>query len=232
MKSSYIQKHTVLLMCAAFFLVLCSKAPQSSIVQKVDGDLRSGIRVIKLVSDPLPDFIHVYRGDAVELLFLKSSVPTWSMPLLPQATSTEQDRIISIKFTAADTGLFPIVSANDKKITTVSVQEYKTRQNSVITNLTGDNAVTALQDTSILVLDVRTPAEFQDGHIPRAVLLPVSELASRVDEIAAYKNRPVFVYCRSGNRSAVALQILTSEGFSNLLHLRNGFRSWKGDVAR
>ena len=114
----------------------------------------------------------------------------------------------------------------------MSVQEYKTRQNVVVTNLTGDATVAALKDTSILVLDVRTPAEFRDGHIPRAVLLPVSELASRIDEIAAYKTRPVFVYCRSGNRSAVALQILTAEGFTHLLHLRNGIRSWKGDLVK
>lgn len=61
-----------------------------------------------------------------------------------------------------------------------------------------------------LLLDVRTPPEFEGGHLPGATNIPVQELAFRLDEIAA--GRKVVVYCRSGARSAVAKKLLESEG--------------------
>lgn len=61
-----------------------------------------------------------------------------------------------------------------------------------------------------LLLDVRTPEEFQAGHVAGATNIPVGALAGRVGEIAA--GREVVVYCRSGRRSAAAAEMLRERG--------------------
>jgi phage shock protein E len=63
-----------------------------------------------------------------------------------------------------------------------------------------------------LLLDVRTPAEFAEGHIPGAKNIPVQELAARINEVGP-RDRHVVIYCRSGARSAAAAQLLTRAGY-------------------
>lgn len=63
-----------------------------------------------------------------------------------------------------------------------------------------------------ILLDVRTPEEFREQHVPEAKNIPVQELSARLSEVGA-KNLPVVVYCRSGGRSAVAASILEKAGY-------------------
>ena len=63
-----------------------------------------------------------------------------------------------------------------------------------------------------VLLDVRTPEEFGDEHLPGALNVPLQELSARLDEIGA-KERDVVVYCRSGRRSAEATRMLRQAGF-------------------
>ncbi len=63
-----------------------------------------------------------------------------------------------------------------------------------------------------LLLDVRTPSEFHEGHVPRAMNVPLQELSARLNELGP-RSRPVVVYCRSGNRSEQASAILRGAGF-------------------
>lgn len=83
-------------------------------------------------------------------------------------------------------------------------------------NMTGD----------YLLLDVRTPEEFDQGFIQGAVLIPVTELGQRLDEIEQYKDKPVLVYCRSGNRSVTASEILIDNGFTEVHNLLTGYNGW------
>lgn len=69
-----------------------------------------------------------------------------------------------------------------------------------------------LIEQGALLLDVRTRDEFHEGHVSRAVNIPVQELAQRLGEVGP-KTRPVVVYCRSGGRSAAAAQLLTQAGY-------------------
>ena len=64
-----------------------------------------------------------------------------------------------------------------------------------------------------LLLDVRTPAEFAEGHIDGALNIPVQVLPQRIDELGD-RSRPIVVYCRSGMRSANAAQILGRAGYT------------------
>jgi len=74
-----------------------------------------------------------------------------------------------------------------------------------------------------LLLDVRTPEEFASGHIAGAVNIPLDTLESRMSEVP--KDQPVVVYCRSGNRSAQAADLLEEAGYSNIRDL-GGITAW------
>lgn len=83
-----------------------------------------------------------------------------------------------------------------------------------------------LQGTdSPFVLDVRTPAEFNQGHIPQATLIPLSELGQRLHEVP--KDRHVVAVCRSGARSLTASKHLIQAGYK-VSNLQGGMMRWTG----
>ena len=69
-----------------------------------------------------------------------------------------------------------------------------------------------------LVIDVRSAEEYAAGHIKHAINIPLGELESRLDEINAYKDKNVVLYCNTGNRSSKALDLLKQKGFSVLMN--------------
>ena len=77
-----------------------------------------------------------------------------------------------------------------------------------------------------LVLDVRTPREFQSGHLPNAILLPVQALQANISRLSPYREREILIYCATGNRSTVASKILIDGGFKQIANLRNGIVDW------
>lgn len=97
---------------------------------------------------------------------------------------------------------------------------------SSIAQLTPQDAYKFIEDTSVSVLDVRTTDEYKISHIKGAVMIPVQELEKRISEIDHLKNKKVLVYCRTGNRSKKALQILQQNGFTQLYHLEKGIKLW------
>ena len=81
-----------------------------------------------------------------------------------------------------------------------------------------------------VILDVRTPKEFDEGHIPGAENYDISHpefprWLQRLPRGVAY-----FVYCRSGARSLTACQLLATLGFENVFNLRDGIISWEGQL--
>jgi rhodanese-related sulfurtransferase len=81
-------------------------------------------------------------------------------------------------------------------------------------------------DPQLFVLDVRSAAEFAEGHIPGAVNIPHDVLGARIAELGPAGERDVVVYCRSGRRSAIALEALKGAGFSRLFHLEGDYLRW------
>lgn len=67
-------------------------------------------------------------------------------------------------------------------------------------------------------IDVRTSDEFNAGHIDGAEHIPHEEIAARISEITTDKNATIHLYCRSGNRSGIALQTLQAMGFKNAVN--------------
>ena len=86
-----------------------------------------------------------------------------------------------------------------------------------------------LHKKDALLLDVRTAAEFKEGHLPGAENIDV-QLPDFEDKIANLdKEKTILVYCKSGRRSAKALQILHKAGFKKAYHLKGGYTDWDGE---
>ncbi|HSC12812.1 MAG TPA: rhodanese-like domain-containing protein [Rhodanobacteraceae bacterium] len=84
-----------------------------------------------------------------------------------------------------------------------------------------------LQRKAPLVVDVRTPAEFSDGHIAGAINIPHDEIASRWPALNAPADDEVIVYCGTGRRAGLAQQALETLGYMRTRILEGGFEAWK-----
>ena len=89
-----------------------------------------------------------------------------------------------------------------------------------------------LNNSNILIIDVRNLGEFKTGHIPNARNIPVNELSSKLSSLSSYKDSEILVYCASGDRSAVASDLLTKNGFKEVYNLRGGIHSYNGRIVK
>lgn len=80
-----------------------------------------------------------------------------------------------------------------------------------------------------MIIDVREPFEYEEGHIPAAVLLPLGELPRRLSELD--RERETVFVCRSGNRSGMATAWLRRQGYGNVRNMLGGMLAWEGDVS-
>ena len=79
------------------------------------------------------------------------------------------------------------------------------------------------------LLDVRQPGEYEQGHIPGALLIPLAELQSNLNKVKS--DRMIIVYCRSGNRSRSAVGILNGAGLEDVYNMEGGILAYNGLVA-
>ena len=81
-----------------------------------------------------------------------------------------------------------------------------------------------------VLMDVRTPQEYREGHIPGSKNVPLQEL-DKVSGVVENKNTPLFVYCYSGSRSRQATGILKQKGYTNVNNI-GGIAAYTGKVER
>lgn len=86
------------------------------------------------------------------------------------------------------------------------------------------------EPTAPALLDVREPGEHDFCALPGSRLLPLGELAERVEELADWRDREIVVYCHHGVRSAHAIGILRHFGFTRLINLTGGIDRWSLEV--
>ncbi len=86
------------------------------------------------------------------------------------------------------------------------------------------------QTSGAVLLDVRTPQEYKEGHIPGSKNIPLASLA-QTGAVTFQKDTPLFVYCYSGGRSRQAADILKSMGYTNVKNL-GGIASYTGKVEK
>lgn len=83
-----------------------------------------------------------------------------------------------------------------------------------------------LSEQGALVIDVREPHEYAAGRIPDAELIPLRQIAHKVDSIKQHGDRPIIISCRSGNRSEMACRFLRESGVANVYNLSGGVIGW------
>ena len=108
--------------------------------------------------------------------------------------------------------IFSITMCSKNNIDLVSMEEFQSK----------------ILDSNTVVLDVRTEEEFHGplGHIKGAILIPIDELSSRVNELNELKSKDIYVVCRSGNRSNFGKDILRENNF-NAINVDGGMLAWK-----
>ena len=92
-------------------------------------------------------------------------------------------------------------------------------------NISVDEAYAIYQQGDAFFLDVRELSEWNEFHAPGTTLIPLGELASRLNE--APRDRPIVVVCRSGNRSQQGRDILLQAGFTNVTSMDGGLNEWR-----
>lgn len=79
----------------------------------------------------------------------------------------------------------------------------------------------------LVIVDVRTPAEFREGHLPGAVNMDYFGGPFETQIQSLPKTAPVLLYCRTGNRSGSAYDVMTKAGIGNILHMNEGITKWQ-----
>jgi len=80
---------------------------------------------------------------------------------------------------------------------------------------------------NLIILDVRTQSEYDERHLENSILIPVTELESRINELSQYKDTEIIVYCRTGARSAQASSILDFNNFTKVFNVLGGINAWE-----
>lgn len=92
-----------------------------------------------------------------------------------------------------------------------------------------DQGVNEFRETSgAVLLDVRTPQEYQAGHIPGSKNVPLQQL-ERIEYVSVKKDTPLFVYCHSGARSSQAVKALARMGYTSVKNI-GGIAAYTGKV--
>jgi rhodanese-related sulfurtransferase len=88
-------------------------------------------------------------------------------------------------------------------------------------------AMQLINHKNALILDVREQGEYDAGHILNSKLISLGKLAERIGELEKYRERPIVVVCRSGQRSASACAFLGKQGFAQAYNLSGGVMAWQ-----
>jgi rhodanese-related sulfurtransferase len=88
-----------------------------------------------------------------------------------------------------------------------------------------------LNKKKVVVLDVRTTQEFNEGHLPNAIHIDVMDSVAFVQQAGKLKKGKTYlVYCKSGRRSAKAAAIMEQQGFRHIWNMEGGITAWKGTI--
>ena len=90
-------------------------------------------------------------------------------------------------------------------------------QGAVYVNITAEEAKQIMDsEEGYIILDVRTREEYDQGHIPGAIVIPHEEIAEKAEDVLTDKDQLILVYCRSGRRSKIAAEALVELGYTNI----------------
>ena len=103
-------------------------------------------------------------------------------------------------------------------------------QGAVYVNITAEEAKQIMDsEEGYIILDVRTQEEYDEGHIPGAIVISHEEIAEKAEGVLTDKNQLILVYCRSGRRSKIAAEALVELGYTNIKEF-GGIIDWPYEV--
>ena len=188
---------------------------------QISGRIEYGLRVLTVDPSARDQHFRIYRGDYVRLERTDGQGFSLEIPALEVAMAFPVPEGERPYFKVPTTGSYPFTMGEAGGI--IEAVEYAA---AAYREVTAKEAAGLIANLDPVIVDVRTDREFAEGHIDGAVLIPVQVLQSRVGELADYKEDPVFIYCRSGNRSTVAAKVLIDAGHKQIINLRRGVKDW------
>ena len=109
-------------------------------------------------------------------------------------------------------------------------QEKENDREAVYVNITAEEAKRIMDSKEgYIILDVRTQEEYDEGHIPGAIVISHEEIAEKAEGVLTDKNQLILVYCRSGRRSKIAAEALVELGYTNIKEF-GGIIDWPYEV--
>ena len=109
-------------------------------------------------------------------------------------------------------------------------QDKENDQGAVYVNITAEESKQIMDsEEGYIILDVRTQEEFDEGHIPGAIVISHEEIAEKAEEVLTDKDQLILVYCRSGRRSKIAAEALVELGYTNIKEF-GGIIDWPYEV--
>jgi rhodanese-related sulfurtransferase len=207
------------LLIAASFHVGADKPSESKVVS---GSVEGGFRVLPIDVSEKEQHYTVYRGDYIKFK-IQGSLQTLvlSIPQLSIKKGLPSDFDEAPFFKMKKMGKFTFSLGNVNG--TLKVIGYQQANYREVSSL---EASQMIQSDRPYILDVRTPREYNGGHLKGSVLIPVQQLQARLNQLAGYKDKQILIYCATGNRSTVASKILIDNGFSNIVNMRYGIVDW------
>jgi rhodanese-related sulfurtransferase len=209
------------LLLVLFAWVAAERIACGAVAPAVSGQVVDGVRVVEVAGAP-PDLrITVYRGDYVRFRLTGSdAAPVLSIPDLSVRRTLTADPSDYVKMETAGVFAFSLGAARG----TIAVVDYR---EAAYREVAPAEFAALMREGDPLVLDVRTPAENARGRIPGSTLIPLQQLQSRLSELSGFKDRPILIYCATGNRSTAAAKILIDNGFNRVVNLRSGISGWE-----
>ena len=109
-------------------------------------------------------------------------------------------------------------------------QNTENDQGAIYVNITAEEAKQIMDsEEGYIILDVRTQEEYDEGHIPGAIVISHEEIAEKAEEVLTDKDQLILVYCRSGRRSKIAAEALVELGYTNIKEF-GGIIDWPYEV--
>jgi len=187
----------------------------------IDGQLNAGLRTLTFDPAAGTQDVTIYRGDYIVPVLVSGDGFTITIADLGVDRTYPVPEGEKARIKVPNAGSFAYAIGN--LTGTITAVEYAS---AAYREVNAAEAAAFIANREPLILDVRTAGEFAEGHIKGAVVVPVQVLQQRVAELADHKDDPVFVYCRSGNRSTVAAKVLIDAGFKQIVNLRHGVKDW------
>ena len=109
-------------------------------------------------------------------------------------------------------------------------QDKENNQGAAYLNITAEEAKQIMDnEEGYIILDVRTQEEYDQGHIPGAIVISHEEIAEKAEDVLTDKDQLILIYCRSGRRSKIAAEALVELGYTNIKEF-GGIIDWPYEV--